>query len=356
MVMVKDSVENQQLEEVEQQIIEGESRLSYYVSEYTLEYYSDKLENGEIVIPDYQRKDIWDDSTKTRFIESLLLGIPVPFLFLSLDRETGLLEIVDGSQRLRTIRDFLHDRLVLGPMKVITAGEGLRFSSLSMPRQRKLKNYSLRSIILEDGDSETLADLFDRINTSAEVAKPPEVRKGALSGPFQSLVQELAQTEPLVSMSPMSPRLANQGRREELVARFFAFQYDLSDYRDRVQDFIYTYTERMNLALTENPDIEKEMRETFANTMGYIDQAFPYGFRRKPDGNFTPNSRFEAIAIGSALALNSGREIIRDAQDIADFLESRQFKEVVRADGANAKSRLLGRINTVKDFLLGSDA
>ena len=55
MVMVEDSVENQQLEEVEQQIVEGESRLSYYVSEYTLEYYSDKLENGEIVIPDYQR-------------------------------------------------------------------------------------------------------------------------------------------------------------------------------------------------------------------------------------------------------------------------------------------------------------
>ena len=107
-MMVEDSVENQQLEEVEQQIIEGESRLSYYVSEYTLEYYSDKLENGEIVIPDYQRKDIWDASTKTRFIESLLLGIPVPFLFLSLDRETGLLEIVDGSQRLRTIREFLH--------------------------------------------------------------------------------------------------------------------------------------------------------------------------------------------------------------------------------------------------------
>jgi uncharacterized protein with ParB-like and HNH nuclease domain len=93
--------------DAEEQIIEQSKRIEFYLTEYTIELLASKMRNGDFKVPDYQRAFTWEEERKTRFLESVIMGLPIPFLFFWEDPPTGKLEIVDGSQRLRTIEEFI---------------------------------------------------------------------------------------------------------------------------------------------------------------------------------------------------------------------------------------------------------
>src|SRR5713226_6614183 len=95
----------EQIDAAEVQIAEQSKRIEFFLTEYSVELLAAKMENGDFEIPPYQREDTWEPERKSRFIESLLMGLPIPFLFFW-ERAEGKLEIVDGSQRLRTIHQF----------------------------------------------------------------------------------------------------------------------------------------------------------------------------------------------------------------------------------------------------------
>ena len=90
------------------QVETGQRSIAYDMKEFTIELYVSKYlkdiekDDNELYVPDYQREFVWDDKHQSRFIESLFLGLPVPFMFSAEIKETGRLEIVDGSQRIRT--------------------------------------------------------------------------------------------------------------------------------------------------------------------------------------------------------------------------------------------------------------
>lgn len=335
---------------IDREINDAAKDMQYYLAEYTLEYYADKLESGELVIPAYQRNYVWDNSRASRFIESVLLNIPVPYVFLSQNDE-GILEIVDGSQRLRTIAKYFSDELVLGEIELVPSLSDTKFSQLSVPRQRKIRNTTLRAVILTGSTDEALAQLFDRINTGSMKASPADIRRGSAVGKFQNLVQELAtENETFLQLAPLTDREKAARKNEELVARFFAFQGDLESYRDRVADFIAEFTEHQNSHATQ-AQLE-EMRQQFSETMEFVNEVFPYGFRRNEQGQSTPNTRFDAIAIGSRRALDQGLDAAPSKDTVREFLDSEVFRLAIRADGANAKSKLQRRIAVVSDFLL----
>lgn len=87
--------------------------------------------------------------------------------------------------------------------------------------------------------------------------------------------------------------------------------------------------------------------------MKFISRNFSLGFRRSANGRISPRSRFEAIAIGSYLALKERPELANTQISVEGWLGSKEFKDATGADGANAKKRLTGRINFVRDRLLG---
>ncbi|HMA65848.1 MAG: DUF262 domain-containing protein, partial [Fibrobacterota bacterium] len=101
----------------ENQILSQTKRIDYYLTEYSIELLAEKMEKGEFEIPGYQREYTWEESRKWRFIESILMNLPIPFLFFWENPQTGKLEIVDGVQRLSTIHEFLHKGLVLGDLE-----------------------------------------------------------------------------------------------------------------------------------------------------------------------------------------------------------------------------------------------
>lgn len=342
-----------QIAAAEQQIAEQTKRIDYYITEYSVELLANKMRDGEFEVPDYQREYTWEEERKWRFIESILMNLPVPFLFFWENPATGKLEIVDGSQRLRTIEEFIHGDLVLGELDKLSSVSGFAFKDLPEARQRKINNRSIRGIVLnEHADAEARFSLFDRINTGSKVANKAEVRRGALRGPFLDLVIELAKHENFLLLTPVSDKQLKEREREELVTRFFAYGDGLDDYSDEVSPFLFSYARKMNAVFTENAALVDEYRQRFEHTMNFVAEAFPYGFRRSSTGRASPRARFESIAVGSYLALKDHPDLLPNKLQVSQWIQSPEFSKATGSDGANAIARLQGRIGFVRDKLL----
>lgn len=122
--------------------------------------------NLDNIIPPYQRDFVWQPKNKTLFLESVFLGLPIPFMFFA-DCDNGKQEVIDGAQRMQTLVEFYNNQLQLSGLKKLTKLNGFYFKDLSDTQQRKFLNKALRIIILEE-DTPTAArqDLFYRINTT----------------------------------------------------------------------------------------------------------------------------------------------------------------------------------------------
>ena len=243
-----------QIAAAELQIVEHSKRIEFFITDFSVELLALKMKNGDFEIPAYQREDTWEHERKSRFIESLLMGLPSPFLFFWERPESGKLEIVDGSQRLRTIEQFISGDFILDELEVLTALEGMRFTDLPESRQRKIKHRSIRGIVLnEHADEQARFEIFDRINTGSKIANKAEVRRGALIGSFLDLVISLTEDPTFNQLAPVPDKSVRLREREELVTRFFAYSDGLEGYRDRPSDFLFQYAKRMNVHFRENP-------------------------------------------------------------------------------------------------------
>lgn len=348
----------------EEQIDAASRQVKFTITEYSVEFLAEKIRREEYYVPEYQRELTWKPVQKSRFVESVLIGLPIPFIFFWQD-DDGRFEIVDGSQRLRTIREFMDDELKLTKLQLLTAANGFYFSDLDLSRQRRFQDRSIRGIILDnDTSAATRTEMFSRINTGGTNANEAEIRRGALPGPITDLIVELARDPVFVRMTPISASLVKLREREELVVRFLAytsrFQPDpggplLPGYQDRPKDFIYEFVDSMNKRAEEDPNIVESLRSRFGQTVEFVERKFPNGFL-KPEGRTQiPRVRFEAIAIGSALALQEQPELFDQDLDVEQWLNTDKFLEVTTSDGANVRRKLVGRIEFVRNRLLGID-
>lgn len=342
----------EEVAQAEAQIVELSKRIEFYVTEYSVELLASKMDKGEFVVPSYQRDFTWEDNRKSRFIESLLLGLPIPFLFFW-ERSDGKLEIVDGSQRLRTIQAFLLGDFRVGDLESLTYLSGFRYSDLPESRRLKIKNRSIRGVILnEHADEQARLDMFDRINTGSKIANMAEVRRGALAGPFMNMIIDLANDRQFTALAPTPDKALKEREREELVTRFFAYSDGLKGYKDRPAEFIFNYVNEMNGQAKDDPALLKQYRDRFAEMLSFVKRAFPNGFRKSANGKTTPRARFEAIAIGSYLALSEHPALAKQQVDVSGWLDEKPFRDITGADGANAIARLKGRTEFVRDRLL----
>jgi hypothetical protein len=151
-----------------------------------------------------------------------MIGLPIPFLFAADigrgEENEGRLEIVDGSQRIRSLAMFLENTLGLIGLKKLDELNGLTFSQLSLARQRRFKRSSLRLIQLEEETTEeTRRDIFERINTGSTPLTDMEVRRGVSDGPFVHMVVELARDPLFNTLAPISEPAMRRREREEFV-------------------------------------------------------------------------------------------------------------------------------------------
>ncbi|MFB0583607.1 DUF262 domain-containing protein [Aeromonas salmonicida] len=351
-VLLKEYVSREQKElEIEEEILSQSKRIDYYTIEYSVEFLVNKLRSGDLYIPLYQRKYTWPEKNKSRFIESILLGFPVPFFFLWENPGSGNLEIVDGVQRLSTLREFIDGALKLEQLDSLESLNECTFSDLASSRQKKLLNRPIRGIVLSEGtDESSRIDLFERINTGSKIANPSEVRRGSLQGQFMDLIQELGNLPEFVKLSAMTVAKAKEYEREELVSRFFAYSDGLESYKDNPRDFIFRYVKNKNNDVVIRPEMLDEYRARFMRMVNFVETYSPNGFAKSQ--KVTPRVRFEAISLGCYLALKERPNLVIPEGLLVELFKSDKFNAEIRSDGANSKVRLYGRINVVKNALL----
>ncbi|WP_438462571.1 DUF262 domain-containing protein [Marinomonas sp. PE14-40] len=345
--------QEEQQQQAELQLQEFSKKIDFYTSEYTIEILAQKVANQDFAVPDYQREFTWEPKRKCRFIESLLMGLPIPFVFLWMNDQTGQLEIVDGSQRLRTLEEYMNSRLRLDGLDRLNFLNGTKFEDLILSRQRKLQNQSIRAVVLSDKtDLESRIDLFERINTGSKVANPAEVRRGALRGPFMEFIIDIAKDEQFTRLANVTTSQKATREREELALRFFAYTDGLDEYKDKVKEFLFIYTRNMNSAFEANPKLADLYRKRLVKVLNFVEKFFPLGFRKSAGAKTTPRARFESISIGSYKALLVKPDLTITQQQAESIVNSKDFLKKVTSDGANVKSKLVGRIDVMKDALL----
>ncbi len=343
---------------VDQQLEELQKITDYEIKEWPIGVLVEKFTSGretdesELFIPDYQREMVWTPRQQSRFIESILIKLPVPFIFAADvgqgDRE-GALEIIDGSQRIRTLDNFLSDRLELVGLKKLTQAIGMRFSDLSKPRQMRFKRTTVRVIELtEKADEDARREMFDRLNSGGTRLTTMEVRRGVVDGPFMTFITECAANEQFKALVSLSDRYANRKEHEEFVLRYFAYLNNYQGFQKSVDDFLTDYLQSKN---GDFLDAEKQaMLDEFSRMLSFVSRYFPCGFKRT-GYKTVPRIRFEAIAVGVSLALREKPDLAPG--DINQWLDSSEFIKHTRSDASNSRPKLVNRIHYVRDNLLG---
>ena len=336
-----------------------ELTVRFIVTDYSVEFLTAKVRTDEYYVPAYQREMVWDDAVQSRFVESVLIGLPIPFVFLWQDDE-GRMEIVDGSQRMRTLRRFTDNELTLSKLELLPNVNGFRFQDLSEARQRKFNARTLRGIVLENATTTaTRTEMFARINTGGRSANDAEVRRGSLPGPFTDLVIECARHPIFERLTPISQSLINAREREELAVRFFTFiesyntqEENLPDWKDRPREYIFEFVEAANRKAVETPEYIVQLRDEFTRMITFVSAAFPDGFLKTSNGRQVPRARYEAIAVGSGLAIRSHPALAVPPISVVNWTNDDDFRQVTTSDAANVRSKVIGRIEYVRRRLL----
>lgn len=354
------------VELAEEQILSNLRDVRYIVREYPTEVVVQKYLKGrdtdknEIFVPDYQRDLVWPEKNQSRFIESLLIGLPVPFLFVAdvsanEDPENaGRLEIVDGVQRIRTLTRFMTGDLTLSSLDRLDRLNGFTYFDLHPSRQRRFGRATMRLIELTETVTEDVRrEMFDRINTGSVGLEAVEIRRGMEPGPFLNLTTELAADARLQTLAPVSEAMRRRFEYEELVTRFFAFIDKYTEYGiggKVVKDFLLAYVQETNVKLSQDPPYTTTMKAEWDGMLSFVQTYLPEGFKKTGPGRKVPRVRFEAISVGVGLALREKPDLVPSN---VDWLESSEFKQWTTSDASNNKANLVGRIEFVRDRLLG---
>lgn len=331
-------------EAAELQIRQRQSDVAYDTKDFTVAYLIQAFQEDHFYIPDYQRKFVWDEKRQRRFIESVVLGLPIPFLFIA-EMGDGRLEIVDGAQRVQTLESFVNGDLVLKQLEKLPALNGFAFGDLPDSQQRKFSNRALRMIVLDESTAlEVRQDIFDRLNTGPLTAKASEIRKGALGGALYGVVQECAKNKKFLALCPISESVRRRGEAEELVLRFFAYSDIYLEFRHDVADFLDAYVRDRRSSFDA-----QEMRNRFLRMIDFVAKHFPNGFAKTSTSATTPRVRFEAISVGVHLALAS--EPLLNPTSL-EWLNSEEFKRQTTTHASNSGPKLRARIEFVRNSLL----
>jgi uncharacterized protein with ParB-like and HNH nuclease domain len=276
-------------EEKDQDLDTASYKITTYGTDFTLEILSSKLTDGEIVVPPFQRRYVWSQKKASKLVESFLLGLPVPQIFLYRNEETQDLTVVDGQQRLRTINYFLRgtnqDDATFRLISVKQEWEGKSFSDLREQDKRKFKNSILRATIFEQTDPQddsSVFEIFERLNTGGMALTLQEIRNCVIRGAINKFLDDLnlhkSWRELLNKPSPDS-----RMKDVEMMLRFFALREKWTSYKKPMKDFIRDF-------MKDHKDIgEKEQEElisVFKSTTDFIlTQIGPRSFRVKSGVN-----------------------------------------------------------------------
>jgi hypothetical protein len=234
----------------------------------------------------------------------------------------------------------------------------MKFSDFDKSRQRKFNNISLKMISLsEQTTEESKNDIFERINRGSDLLKDMESRKGIYRGKFNDFIYELAKDETFVKLTPIAYWFENRQEREELLLRFFAlFDMYPNKYSDNIgiAKQLDKYFEEKNKEKNFS-EIEKQQKlQNFNKVMSLIKNVTKYGFS-KNGTNQVSRVYFEALSVGSLLALNEKPNLNISKEKMELLLNSKEFKEIISGKyHTHTPKRIRERVDFIKKGLVNA--
>lgn len=346
-------------EAITESIENHDLQLREYPIEVLISKYTTGLEEdqAEIFIPDYQREFIWLPKQQSRFIESIFMNLPIPPLFLGESDEEereGAWEVIDGTQRLRTLNYFINNQLTLCDLKTIPALNNFKFNNLPLKWQRRFKSKIIRLAVLTTKiDESARREMFDRLNSGGTKLQPMEQRRGHSDGPFLSFIESLAQNQTFREICPLPQKKINLREYEEMILRFFAYNEQAENFNHEVDSFLTSFLKDKNSEIINDESILIKYKQQFEEMINFVSKNFSNGFRKEASHKTVPRVRFEAISIGVSRALQKSKNLHTDS--INEWINSPEFKKHTRSDATNSRPKLLERIYFVRDKLLGKE-
>ena len=245
--------------------------------DYNLMGLSDLIKDKTIDLrPEYQRRDRWDEIRQSKLIESFLMNVPVPPIFLNED-EIGMYSVIDGKQRLLSIHNFLTDKLKLEGLEVFAKLNGKYYSNLQQKFQKIIKTRAiLRAIlILRQSDEDIKYEVFRRLNTGGVSLNDQEIRNSAYPGPLNNLILKLSDNNKfqklLGVLNKESSSIYQEMKDVEFVLRFFTFvenpNYFSGDISQKMSEYM-----RKNQKMDSNK--LENLKSKFNSTIKIVDKLF----------------------------------------------------------------------------------
>jgi uncharacterized protein with ParB-like and HNH nuclease domain len=337
----------------------------------------DMYQDGELIIsPDYQRLFRWSEGNQSRFIESLLLEMPVPPIFF-IERSEGVYELIDGLQRissylhfrgrheLKKNEDGSYQKLELTDCDIVPELNGLTYDQLPQALSIKLKRNFIRvDILRKESDQRLRYYMFKRLNTGGEKLSDQEIRNSViklLNDDFNQFIIQMSKIQAFKDcIANISSEQNEQRYDQELVLRFFAFKNNRTRYKHDVGDFLTDYLEGIS-----DPE-SSEYTFNYAEEAKIFNQTFLILSKALGDQVFSGTNikgtlvkrfltyHFEAFSIGIQKALDkidplNDETINRIRETFLQIKNDPQFKQITTGGGKNYSRPLNARIEFVEE-------
>ena len=216
-----------------------------------------------ILNPDFQRKDVWKGKQRPELIESILMGIPIPIMYL-FETADGRKQVVDGRQRITTILDFLNNKFPLRDLKILHDLNGSRFSDLDKKLQGIFEDYQLYVYVIQPPTPERVKyDIFDRVNRGGTRLNNQEMRNALYGGKATELLKELSESDAFLKATErgVSP---TRMKDQYIILRTLAFvlwlngdlkvikEMEFIDYKSDIDDFLAKVMIAVNAHLADS--------------------------------------------------------------------------------------------------------
>lgn len=325
-------------------------------------------DEDELQKPELQRYYVWDKREASRFIESILLGLPVPSIFLARTVDEDYL-IVDGYQRIMTVYDYIKgvftkDKSIFKlTNNVNERWKGKAFNQLDLADQKRIKRTTIHAIIFEqkkpEHDDTSMYQIFERINTGGRSLSPQEIRNCVYHNEFNQLLFELNHEKDwrkLYGMDTVEPRMKDM----EFILRFLMLSK--KDFRGTTS---ISLKKELNLFMDmDQNDLDStdllQLKNDFIEVVQLLSETDESAFQnintfKQPLGRFHPTI-FDSIAIATLKAINNKKEIkwlgnqekFRELKN--DLLENEIYYEYISTRTTNT-DHIYGRINLAYNYL-----
>ncbi|WCL51472.1 DUF262 domain-containing protein [Leptospira sp. GIMC2001] len=332
-----------ELETGEDESIPYRYSITSFGADYPVDSLVKRLKSKAIYIPPFQRNFVWSLSQSTKFIESLLLGLPIPGIFLAKEDDNKMI-VIDGQQRLKSLQMFYEESF--NDKKFYLSGvqerfEGKTYSTLNEEDRLHLDDQIIHATIIKQDeprdDDSSIYLIFERLNTGGLQLQPQEIRASIYSGKFNELLSELNELKEWREIfGQKSKRLKDQ----ELILRFLALFYNRNNYMKPLRYFLNTFmSENKNL----NKISEQDIKAIFTETLKYIHKAIGNkAFRPIRSINA---SAFDSIMVATADMISSGQVPTEKiySQKYNSIISTDDFIRLVKvgtSDGEAVKARL----------------